>query len=469
MVPGATAAPVSTSTMRTSTDGKGRPQLPCLSGRKVGVERVGRVGPERLGHAEQVRAGAGRAAVLGREHGVEAARLQRRQVGAGERRVGGERDGLLGPAPEQRHLLALEERQRARRLGLGLAHERRAGDERGEEPAAEAAHPEERHRDVEAVAVAEAPRAEALLDRAERAAVRVDHALGRAAAARREHHHHVVGRSHRRVEAGDERGVGRGLGRGRVRARRRPSATVRRRGSSARNCACPRSTSTRAAGAIVGEVGDVVAAAELRREDEHLDARRCGAAPRARRAGAACSAGRAPRPRAGCRMRARPTRCRSAGAGRPACPCRRHDVRGGSRRARSRRRARANGEVVGLGDEEARVGLGGRPARDERGNGRALRPSGGIEALHDAGHVGLAAREHRHVGHAEPEDAARHLVRRQTLAQRGMECVVIERGGRIDDHRGDDLAAFGVGETASRCPRTPSHATICSPTRCSTG
>ena len=53
---------------------KGRPQLPCCAVGEVGVEAVAAVGTERLGHAEQVRPGAGRRPQLGREHGVEAAR-----------------------------------------------------------------------------------------------------------------------------------------------------------------------------------------------------------------------------------------------------------------------------------------------------------------------------------------------------------------------------------------------------------
>ena len=139
--------------MRTSTSANGRPQLPCLAVGQVAVEAVAAVRTERLGHAEQAgRGGPGAAGGKDRLRGFRAAaRRGRRSANPGSR---GERGGLVGPAAEQRDPLAFEELQRARRLGLRLADQRRAGDERRQQAGAEAADPEERHRDVEAVVAA---------------------------------------------------------------------------------------------------------------------------------------------------------------------------------------------------------------------------------------------------------------------------------------------------------------------------
>ena len=84
-----------------------------------------------------------------------------------------------------------------RRLRVRLGEQRRAGDERGQQTAAEAAHPEERHRDVEALAPRDAARRESGRGGAQRAAVRVHHALGCAATAGGEEDDHVVGRTYR--------------------------------------------------------------------------------------------------------------------------------------------------------------------------------------------------------------------------------------------------------------------------------
>ena len=60
------------------------------------------------------------------------------------------RGGLVGPAAEERHPFALEQAQCSLRRGLASVMQRRTRDEDGDQAAAEPAHPEERHRDVEA-------------------------------------------------------------------------------------------------------------------------------------------------------------------------------------------------------------------------------------------------------------------------------------------------------------------------------
>ena len=120
-----------------------------LVGRQVGVEPVTAVRAERLGHAEEVgaRAGAGR-----RCGGSTAGRLASpsddRSASAKDG-CAASRAGLIGPAAEERDALAFEQLEGAGRFGLRLGEQRGAGHERAEEPAAEAARPEEGHRDVE--------------------------------------------------------------------------------------------------------------------------------------------------------------------------------------------------------------------------------------------------------------------------------------------------------------------------------
>ena len=140
---------------------------------------------------------------------VEAARPQRRQVG-GRRTWGRPRSARPGRASRGTASTRSRSRNASVRAGSGvdLGEQGRARDEHREQAAAEPAHPEERHRDVEALAPPDARRASSPASVARSAfAVGVDHALGRAAAARREHDREVVGRSHRRFERG-RRGSG---------------------------------------------------------------------------------------------------------------------------------------------------------------------------------------------------------------------------------------------------------------------
>ena len=128
--PARTVAPDSGSTMRTSMPSKGCPQLPCLPCGQVEVEPRAAVRPERLGHPEEVRPRAGRGPLVRRQHRGQAARAQARQVGRRETGVGRERArpgrasrGTASPVPA-----------RAARGSVGLRHrlgeQRRAGDER---------------------------------------------------------------------------------------------------------------------------------------------------------------------------------------------------------------------------------------------------------------------------------------------------------------------------------------------------
>ena len=149
--PGGSAAPVSGSAMRTSTPANGRPQLPHFARRQVEVEPVAGVRAERLGHPEQVRPRAGRRA--GGRPGAPRAGCRRPSAdrsAVANAGLGGEPGRLVGPAAEQGDPLALAAaRASAPGSGSRLGEQRRAGDERRQQPAAEPARPEERHRDVE--------------------------------------------------------------------------------------------------------------------------------------------------------------------------------------------------------------------------------------------------------------------------------------------------------------------------------
>ena len=164
--PGAHVAPDSGSTMRTSTPSNGCPQLPCLPAGRSTSSRAPQYGPnvsvipKRFARAP----GAGRCPA--RQHRGQAARAEARQVDGREPRVGGQSRGLVGPAAEQRRPFPFEELERALGLGDRLGEQRRARDEHAQQPAGEAAGPEERHRDVEAVVGADPPRFEARRDRA---------------------------------------------------------------------------------------------------------------------------------------------------------------------------------------------------------------------------------------------------------------------------------------------------------------
>ena len=126
--------------------------------------------------------------------------------------MGSQRRGLVRPAAEERGALSLEQRERAVGFRRRFGEQRRAGDERAEQAAGEPARPEERHRDVQAVVGADPPRLESRRDGAQRAAVRVDRSLRRAAAPRGEQHDEVVGRPHARLEGAHECVIDRRLG-----------------------------------------------------------------------------------------------------------------------------------------------------------------------------------------------------------------------------------------------------------------
>ena len=220
--------------MRTSIPGTGVRSCPtCLPGRSVS-SRSAQYGPNDSVMPNRLDRAPGGRCSLRREHGFEAPGLERGEVGVGKVGMRRERGGLVGPAAKERDPLALEQLQCSCGLRLRFGDQRGAGDERRQKSAAEPAHPEERHRDVQAVAAFEAPGLEARLDRAERAAVGVDHALRRASAPGREHHDHVVGRTHGRVERGNELAL-RAARHRRVR-RSSANATARRRGNRASSC-----------------------------------------------------------------------------------------------------------------------------------------------------------------------------------------------------------------------------------------
>ena len=150
------------STIGTSTPSNGWPQLPRFAAGRSGSSGSPQYGPNVSVMPNRLARAPGRRPLLRRAARRPGCRRRSDERSArGEARVGGEPSGLVGPAPEQRDPLALEEGERAVGLGLGLGEQRRAGDEHREQPAAEPARPEERHRDVEALARADAagPRA----------------------------------------------------------------------------------------------------------------------------------------------------------------------------------------------------------------------------------------------------------------------------------------------------------------------
>ena len=226
--------------MRTSMPANGRPQLPCLRGREIEVEARAAVRAARLGHAEEVRARSGSRTLRRRQHRREARRAQRREIGRGERR-GARRSAPPGPASR-----GTASRARARGIGscgpgsgVGLRQQRRSRDEHREQPAAEAARPEERHRDVQPLSGADAARLEPGRGRPQRAAVGVDHALRRAAAARGEQDRPCRRRDERRPPALRRCAGGAGASGSSPQIQTRRSA-----GSSGSRCAAPtRSTS----------------------------------------------------------------------------------------------------------------------------------------------------------------------------------------------------------------------------------
>ena len=149
----------------------------------VGVEPLPAVRAERLGHAEEVGARTRGRPPLRWKHGRKAGVAERREVGVGERRVGGEAGGLVRPAPEERHALPLEQLERAGRLGLRFGEQGGAGHERAEQTAAEAARPEEGHGDIEPFAPDHAAGLQVGRRGPEGGAVRVDDPLRSSSAA----------------------------------------------------------------------------------------------------------------------------------------------------------------------------------------------------------------------------------------------------------------------------------------------
>ena len=127
----------------------GRSCRACRGGRSTS-RRAPQYGPNGLGHAEEVGARPGRGRRCRRQDRGEAAGPQRRQIGGGEGRV---RRRCAPPGRASRGTGSTRsrsrKRERARRLRRRLGQQRRARDEHREQPAAEAARPEERHRDVQ--------------------------------------------------------------------------------------------------------------------------------------------------------------------------------------------------------------------------------------------------------------------------------------------------------------------------------
>ena len=153
--------------MRTSTPAKGCPQLPCLPVGQVD-DRGARRSTARTSRSSRTGSPAHRARAA-RAAGSTAARLPGPRLdrsAVANRGCAREPRGLVGPAAEERHPLALEEVERALGLGHRFGEQRRAGDEHAQQTAREPTGPEERHRDVEAVVGADAPRVEARRHRA---------------------------------------------------------------------------------------------------------------------------------------------------------------------------------------------------------------------------------------------------------------------------------------------------------------
>jgi hypothetical protein len=107
--------------------------------------------------------------------------------------VARQRLGLIGPTAKQRHPFAFKQTKRGFRLGNLLGDQRCPRHQRGKYTATEAAHPEERHRQIQAGVGVDAARRKARLHGAQRVAVGVHDSLGRRAAARGEHDDQRVG------------------------------------------------------------------------------------------------------------------------------------------------------------------------------------------------------------------------------------------------------------------------------------
>ncbi len=186
LTPGATTLPLSGSTMRTSMPANGRPQLPCLLAGRSRSRRAPQYGPPDSVMPKRFARAPARGRCAG---GSTAARLAGRsdaRSAVAKSGCAAMRAAWSGQPRNSVDALALQESDRAARLRRGLGEQRRSREQHREQPAAEAARPEERHRDVEPLAGADAARLEPGRGRAERAPVGVDHALRRAAAARGE-------------------------------------------------------------------------------------------------------------------------------------------------------------------------------------------------------------------------------------------------------------------------------------------
>jgi hypothetical protein len=111
------------------------------------------------------------------QQGVHVPGADARQVARREARVRRHRRPEVWPARDHRDALALDEVERLAGLERILAEELCADVHRGEEREAESAHPEERHRRVDAVAREEVAEAVQVVRVAQHRAVRVDGAL----------------------------------------------------------------------------------------------------------------------------------------------------------------------------------------------------------------------------------------------------------------------------------------------------
>src|SRR5579862_4060738 len=127
------------------------------------------------------------------QYWVQAARTQLGQVGRIERRVFSDAVHLRKRAAEQRDPLPLQETDGRSGLRGCLGQEGYLADDARQQTAGKTSDPEERHRDVEAVAFPHAAVVQARGDGPQRAAMRMDSALRCPAAPRTEEDHHVVG------------------------------------------------------------------------------------------------------------------------------------------------------------------------------------------------------------------------------------------------------------------------------------
>ena len=154
--------------------------------RHVGVGGIAAVRSERFGHAEQGGPCPGLSALLGREQPFQTARPQGGEINTDRARVPCQRFRLIGPAPKQVDSLAFQQTQSGFGLWRLLGHQGGTGQQNGQNSTTEAAHPEERHWQIQPGVRGDTARRQPRSHGAQCAAVRVHHSLGGSAAPRGE-------------------------------------------------------------------------------------------------------------------------------------------------------------------------------------------------------------------------------------------------------------------------------------------